>query len=86
MQIIALCRGFFLFVFYPLISSIISMITNLLIISDEIHLRTGAYFVKFILTILQVAWVLAALRLTNHIHMYAHRTLFTCRLPATRMI
>lgn len=69
-----------------LILSIISMITNLLIISDEIHLRTGAYFVKFILVIHQVAWVLTALRQPDHILMYAHRTLFTCRLPATRMI
>ncbi len=43
------------------------MITNLLIISDEIHLRTGTYFVKFILIILQVAWVLTTLRLTNHL-------------------
>lgn len=29
------------------ISSIISLITNLLAISDEIHLHIGAYFVRF---------------------------------------
>jgi len=48
------------------ISSIISFVTNHPVNSDEIHLRTGSYFVKFILVILQVAWVLTVFSQLNH--------------------